>query len=368
MEAKGGDRSALSPDRIDRARGQLAACVTASKTPGLQYVAVDASGVLLEYHGGWANIEQRLAMAAGTTHMAYSMCKPITAVAVLQLVDACKVRLDDAVSDHVEHVPYGPTVTIQHLLSHTSGIPNPIPLRWVHPPSEHSAFDELAALRARLLSHPRLASAPGTRYLYSNIGYWLLGVVVERASGVPFRNYVTDNIFVPLGIGRHELGYDAPDPSHHARGYLSAYSFMNLVKRFVIDRAFIGRYTGRWLEIRPHHVDGAAFGGLVGTARGFGVFLRDQLQPHSAILSDAARRLLHEPMPPPASTMTLGWHVHSSAPRYLFKEGAGGGFHCMMRLYPTRGLASVIMANSTGFDVERVLDAVDATLVGAAAP
>jgi hypothetical protein len=58
--------------------------------------------------------------------------------------------------------------------------------------------------------------------------------------------------------------------------------------------------------------------------------------------------------------MTLGWHMGTlGAHRYLFKEGGGGGFHCLMRLYDTRGVGTVLMTNATTFNVSKALDAVD---------
>jgi hypothetical protein len=58
--------------------------------------------------------------------------------------------------------------------------------------------------------------------------------------------------------------------------------------------------------------------------------------------------------------MTLGWHIGTlRGRRVLYKEGGGGGFHCMMRLYPDEGVGTVVMANATGLDVRRVLDEID---------
>ncbi len=106
-------------------------------------------------------------MTAATTMMAYSMSKTITAAAVLQLVGLGRIALDDPV-DKYHPTPFDDEITVRHLLAHLSGIPNPIPLRWVHSPARHSGFDERAALDAELRAHPRLASAPGRRYRYSN--------------------------------------------------------------------------------------------------------------------------------------------------------------------------------------------------------
>ena len=302
-------------------------------------------------------------MLDGTTMMAYSMSKTITAAAVLQLVEAKKLGLDDSVARHVDSQPYGDAITIRQLLSHTSRIPNPIPLRWVHSMSSHDAFDERAALNTVLRNHPRLAFQPGTRYAYSNIGYWLLGRIVEQVSGEPFTSYVTEHVLRPLDIGPHEIAYIVSDPGTHASGYLEKYSLMNVIKSLMIDRELIGEYTGRWLQIRDHYLNGPAFGGLVGSALGFGKFLRDQLREHSRLFGDTTRALFGEPQRTTrgrAIPMTLGWHTGiMEGVRFLYKEGGGGGFHSMMRLYPEKGIGTVVMVNATGFDVRALLDRVD---------
>jgi D-alanyl-D-alanine carboxypeptidase len=332
------------------------------RTPGLQYLALGPEGTRFEYHGGWADLRHRGAMTPATTLMAYSMSKTITAAAVLQLVGAGRAALEDPIARY-HATPYGAGITLRHLLAHLSGAPNPIPLRWVHLATRHAAFDEHAALDAVLAAHPRLVSPPGTRYRYSNIGYWLLGRVVERASGMPFPAAVATLVLTPLGIAPEELGYVIPDPARHAHGYLEKYSMMNLAKGLLIDRQLIGDYEGRWLRIEPHYPNGPSFGGLVGTARGVGKFLRDQLRPQSVLLDQAASVLFTEQQRTTSGTlvpMTLGWHLGDLAGRrFYFKEGGGGGFHCEMRVYPQRGLASVAMSNATGFDVRACLNTLD---------
>jgi CubicO group peptidase (beta-lactamase class C family) len=283
---------------------------------------------------------------------------------VLQLVEANRIWLDSPVARYLDAIPYGPDVTVRQLLAHTSGIPNPIPLRWVHPAERHATFDESAALATVLREHPRPKFTPGAKYGYSNIGYWLLGRIVAQASGETFTSYVSGQVLRPLGVTPRELGYAIPDPAHHATGYLAKYSLLNLVKGFLIDSQLIGEYDGRWLSIRSHYVNGAAFGGLVGTARGFGTFLQDQLGHHSRLFSDSTRSLLYAPQhirDGAPIAMTLGWHVGTTnGIRFFFKEGGGGGFHHMMRLYPDRGIATVLMTNATGSDVSKWLDTLDA--------
>ena len=348
----------------------LQAFVGDSKTPGLQYVAVDRSSTLIECHVGLADVAARRPMTSDETLMAYSMSKTITAAAVLQLVEAGRVGLDDPVARFVEWQPYGEAITVRQLLSHTSGTPNPIPLRWVHAARDHDRFDERAALDEVLRANPRVAFRPGTKYAYSNIGYWLLGFIVERAGGQPFTSYVTTHVLDRLGISRNQIGYAVADPACHAAGYLEKYSFTNLFKRLLIDKALIGDYEGPWLRIRDHYLNGPAFGGLVGTAVSFSRFLQDQLRAHSALFGDATRALFYEQQHVSGRpiAMTLGWHMGSTGGMaFYFKEGGGGGFHCLMRLYPAQGIGTVIMSNATAFPVHEALSAVDPILLTASA-
>lgn len=352
----------LTPD-LGRIRATLDTIVGQSRTPGLQYIVVEQNKTVFEYAGGWANIPTHRPMTAETTMMAYSMSKTITAAAVLQLVEAQRVALDSSIDAYLDRNPYTHDITVRELLSHTSGIPNPIPLRWVHPIANHAAFQENAALSAVLQQHRRRSFAPGTKFAYSNIGYWLLGSIVERASGEPFTSYVQDHILRPLGIAPQALGYAVVNQANHATGYLEKFSLLNLIKGFVIDRGLVGEYAGPWLEIRGHYLNGPAFGGLVGTAGAFGAILRDQLQPQSRLFSNRTRGLFYEPQHTTqgaAIAMTLGWHIGSvGGTRFFFKEGGGGGFHCMMRVYPEDGIGTVLMTNATGFDVRRLLDNTD---------
>jgi D-alanyl-D-alanine carboxypeptidase len=350
----------ISNDRVMLILEQYAGRVV----PGLQYVVVDANGVLFEYVGGFADLRHRRVMTLDTTLMAYSMTKTFAAVAILQLAEQEKISLDDLIDSYLPANLYGGHgITIRHLLDHTSGIPNPIPLRWVHLVEEREHFDEDAALAKVIRENPKLSSIPGRKYAYSNIGYWLLGKVVEGVSGQSFGDYVRDNILQRLGISPEEMDFVISDPARHAKGYLARYSLLNLVKRFVIDEKFFGEYEGKWLRINDHYLNGPAFGGLVGTARGFSLFLQDQLRPTSVLFAPETKSLLEIPQTDSTGKpipMTLGWHIRElNNATYFFKEGGGGGFHAEMRIYPAKGIGSVVMVNDTGFNSTKFLDRMD---------
>ena len=341
-----------------------------SQVTGLQYIVTDKVGPLYEYAGGWADVQNQKLMMLDTTMMGYSMTKVFTAVGILQLVEQGKLELKEEMDHYLPDTPYaGNHITIRQLLDHTSGIPNPIPLRWVHLAEEHSSFDENSALSQVLHDHPKLAFEPGQKFAYSNIGYWLLGKIAERAAGQSYPDYLRENVINPLSLSPQEMGFTIPDPARHSGGYLAKYSLTNLLKGFVTESKFWGGYEGNWLRLKSHYPNGPSFGGLVGTARSFTCLLQDQLRAKSVLLSHATRRLLEtqqtvkdgQPIP-----MTLGWHIGgTNSSTYLFKEGGGGGFHNEMRIYPSKGIASIVMANSTTFNAAGFLNQVDGTFLSA---
>jgi D-alanyl-D-alanine carboxypeptidase len=345
------------------AKAYLDSALAKSAFPGVQYLVLAQGGTVFAYIGGRADLRGSRPMDASTTMMAYSMTKTFTAAAVLQLVELGRVALDESLSTYVPAQPYGPAVKIHHLLAQTSGIPNPIPLRWVHRAGQHASFDEDAALDLVLLKNPRLAFPPGTRYAYSNISYWLLGKVIETAGGKPYADFMQEHILAPLRLTREQVDFVIPDPARHAKGYLAKYSVMNLAKGFLIDGSLIGGYEGRWLHVKNHYLNGPAFGGLVGSAADLARFLHDQLQDHSVLFGDATSDLFYTEQPNNEGQpvgMTLGWHIGNlDGSLYLFKEGGGGGYHSEMRIYPSQRIATIIMVNATEFKSSEYLHTLD---------
>jgi CubicO group peptidase (beta-lactamase class C family) len=347
-----------------KVKNVLDAHVDKSDMPGIQYIVMDSDRVIFEFAGGWADIENKTPMSPDTTMMAYSMTKTITAAAVLQLVEKGTLDLDEPVDMYVQDNPYGKDIRVRNLLSQTSGIPNPIPLRWAHLVQTHEDFDEDAALALVLKKNPKLSFSPGKKYAYSNISYWFLGIIIENVSGQTYPNYMREHILNPLKIKESEMGYTIPDHTNHAKGYLAKYSFMNLFKGFFIDNELYGAYEGRWLHINDHYLNGPAFGGLIGSAHGFGKFLQDQLREQSVLFGEESRSHFYTQQNNNTGErveMTLGWHIGDlKGTKYFFKEGGGGGYHSEMRIYPTRGIAAIIMVNRTNFNSKKYLNELDA--------
>jgi CubicO group peptidase (beta-lactamase class C family) len=203
------------------------------------------------------------------------------------------------------------------------------------------------------------------RYAYSNIGYVWLGELIHRVSGQPYAQYVAEHLIAPLRLGDGEtLAFDIPKPAAHACGTLKRYGWLNAVLGFVMDRDRLVESTaGRWVQFRNHHVDGDAYGGLIGNALGLARYAQ-ALLARDDWLSPISRALLFTPQPAPGPARSLGWFMGrlGEEPWYAH-AGGGAGYYCEARVYPRLGCASVVMFNRTGIRDERMLDRLDRDLV-----
>lgn len=352
--------------RETRVRNYLDRLIRKNRMPGMQYLVTDAESIRFEYYGGWREVGAGLPVTPETTFMFSSSTKVLTAAAVLQLVGQGKVELDGSLSGYYPDHPYGPGVTVRHLLNQTSGIPNPAPLRWLHRVDEHAAFDEDRALRKVMEDHPRPAFPPGGKYSYSNISYWLLGMVVQAVSGMRYEDYMRGNILAPLGAERAELDFSIHDLTLHAGGYQKKWSPLSVILYLMMDRALLDGTESGWIRIRPVYMNGPSYGGLIGTARGFSRFLRDQLRKDSVLFSAETKKLFFSRQKTNRGRetgTTLGWRRgRASGIRYYGKPGGGPGFQSNIRLYPEKGIATILIMNRTGVSegsINRFTDAVD---------
>jgi D-alanyl-D-alanine carboxypeptidase len=339
------------------------------QTTGLQYIVVSPGKTLYSRAAGLEDVKSRKKLQKSSLLMTYSMTKTIIAVIALKLHQTKTINISDSVSKYFNYLPYREDIKIHHLLSQSSGIPNPIPLRWAHLKTEHDDFSEDHILKKRLKHYPNLDFTPGDRYQYSNLSYAILGKTLEIASGNSLEQLLNIHIRKPLGIGKNELSFIYNQKSNYAKGYLKKWSFMNLFKQFVVDDKFFGEYEDNWLRIQPHHVDFKAMGGLFSNAQTLALVLQDLVKDQSRLLNDTSKSLLScavlsndgEDLP-----MTLGWHVKRKQGQYYFyKEGGGAGYHNEMRIYPESQIASVLMTNSTTFDVKKFLDRTDKLFIKA---
>lgn len=165
---------------------------------------------------GHANVDAAQPMETDTRFRMASHSKLFTATAIMQLREEGKVRLDDPAVDYLPWLSFGsaapddPPITIEHLLTHSSGLPREAGSHW-----SDLDFPTSAEVR-ELMSHRQAAFSPEVRWKYSNLAYTLAGMVVEEVSGMSWADYLQKNIFDPLGMSSSSV--DRED-SKMATGY-----------------------------------------------------------------------------------------------------------------------------------------------------
>lgn len=155
---------------------------------------------------GLANMEWKIPNRSETKHRLGSITKQFTAVMILQLVEQGKVKLNVPISTYLPDYPgsRGDIITIHHLLTHTSGTPNYTSFRAVF---EGVSRDPYTPERfTTFFSDSTLLFNPGERFAYSNSGYFLLGVIIEKVTGKSYEQVLKDNITIPLKM--NNTGYD----------------------------------------------------------------------------------------------------------------------------------------------------------------
>jgi len=169
---------------------------------------------------GLRDLELALPVREDSVFRIASMTKSFTAMAILQLRDAGKLSLDDPAERYLPELARllyptkdSPKITIRHLLTHSAGFPEDNPWGDQQLAMSESAFD---ALLAQGLS---FSNTPGVSYEYSNTGYAMLGRIVARVSGIPYADYVKENILHPLGMAATTLEPATVSSERQTPGY-----------------------------------------------------------------------------------------------------------------------------------------------------
>jgi CubicO group peptidase (beta-lactamase class C family) len=256
-----------------------------------------------------------------------SVSKSFTAFAVLQLVDEGDIQLDDPVVKYLPEVKMDDfrwgKVTIRQLLSHTSGIPNPI---IVSPASDLEAGVER-------LNSWKLQSDPGGKHYYSNANYWILARLVEKVSGIEFSQYLKQNVFSPLEMNSSLTTETSVDSVKGLpKGYVTAYGIaipwkeleaMNMGAGSVISSA---TDMGKWLAM--HTNDG-------------------RNKREEPLLS---KKLLEESYSPQPGSKKygLGWSLSSPnvKPSRISHSGAVSTYQTQQDIIPSSGYAVAVLLNS----------------------
>ena len=186
--------------------------------PGASVIVIADGKVLFKKAYGLANVESKIEATPNTNYRLASVSKQVTAMAIMILAERKKLSYDDTLSSFFPGFPdYGKQIKVRHLLNHSSGLIAYEDVMDDNATAPLSDQDVLELMKRQDHTH----FPPGSSYRYSNGGYVLLGLIVEKVSGIPFPEFLRQNIFAPLGMN-HTVFYpreDHADEAHRAYGY-----------------------------------------------------------------------------------------------------------------------------------------------------
>ena len=290
--------------------------------PGASVLVVHGGEAVIRRAHGLADIERRIAATPATNYRLASVSKQFTAAAVLLLVEDGRLQLGDRVRDWFPTLPQAmAAATVRHLLTHTSGV---VDYEDVMSPEVAAPLRDADVL-ALLESQDRTYFAPGTAYRYSNGGYALLALMVERASGHDFASFLRQRIFTPLDM-------------HGTVAHVEGVSV-------VAERAYgYSARGGSWVRTDQDPTsavlgDGGIYSSIDDLAKWDAGLYDDRL------LRPASRRLAFAPATEsdePDVRYGFGWRITGDS---LWHSGETIGFRNVIVRYPGRRLTVAVLSN-----------------------
>jgi CubicO group peptidase (beta-lactamase class C family) len=330
--------AAEAPDRID-------VLLTRYEELGLfngSALIADGGQVILKKGYGFANMEWDIPNAPDTKFRVGSITKQFTAMLVMQLVEQGQIDLDAPIRRYlpVYPSPAGDRVTIAQLLNHTSGIVGytEIPTFGAtarNPYTPSSFVDEL-------FSKLDLLFEPGTKFSYSNSGYFLLGVILERITGESYEELLRDRIFAPLGM--NDSGYDSTQPllSKRAAGY---------------DRRFDGSYVNSaYIDMTQPYAAGSVYSTVED------LYKWDQALCTEQVLRSGSKERMFTPG---LAESGYGWFVRRTDGVTTIEHGGGiNGFNTLITRNPESRRLIVLLNNSGAAPLNEMASAIRVILDG----
>lgn len=291
-------------------------------------LAAESGQIIYKKAFGFSDFENKKVLDTSAVFNIASTTKPFTAVAIMMLKEQELLSYDDKLLKFFPAFPsYAKDIKIRHLLTHTSGITdyeNDMHLSWKVPVMTTGlVYDSLIA-------QPFLNFSPGEKYSYSNSGYFLLALIIEKVSGKSYREFMEENIFKPLGMN-HSYTYDE--------------QIINIPNR-------VNAYVGYWQKNEDDlNMKVPGDGNIYTTASD--LFLFEQ-----ALYSN---RLLQQTTIAEAYDTTglftikknelkygFGWNIiHDSSGYYTYHPGALGGFRCQLWRNLDKKQTLIILSNNT---------------------
>lgn len=333
--------------------------VIASQSVTAMSVAVIRDGeVIWEHAAGQANpFEDRAATTASVYHV-WSVTKVATALAVLALVEDGLLDLDAPVADllpwfEVEQSE-GRAMTVRDLLRHTSGLRDTVPAVFGWLRYDEDLPNQTGYLRSKMPDYTSLKFLPGEDRHYSNLGYMVLGAVIEAVTGETYEDVVRERVLAPAGMTTADFVFNPDIAPDEALGSHPAIHVFSPLLPFMIDmRDFVQTRRGQLLWLNRLYVEATPPTGLISSARD-AALLADAAMRGGVLVGTDAMDLM---VPATDQDVPLGWfETGGETRRWLQHRGGGPGYAAAVRIYPDENLAIAVLASGTAAPAADVAD------------
>jgi CubicO group peptidase (beta-lactamase class C family) len=303
------------------------AMISTGQTPGLSISVMCNANWMYSKGFGLADIGRGLKMTPQTEFRIGSVSKQFTAAAIMLLAEERFLKLTDPLALYLPQFPRAADITLTQLLSHTSGLGDY--LADVYPIDRRHSYNADELIAAISSSRPLFQSEPGTAWHYSNSGFALLGIVVEKLARMPYRDFCRWRLFAAAGLGDTRIGTPDADPS-----------------------ACVGYSPGfhPTVSIPPSLIGGA--GAISSTSqdlcRWHALLMRGQvLQPASFKTMQTPVRFRNGALVAPSYGLGLSLGRFGEA-RFISHSGLVNGFTAHLRSFPDQRLTVAILSNCDG--------------------
>lgn len=311
------------------------------KVPGFAYIASFDSGVTYKGAVGLASIEKNLPITTNTLFNIASVSKQFTAFSILLLEQERKLSLDNSIVKFVPSIgAYAEPVTLRHLIHHTGGLVDYMELAQ----AENIKFTDILTVEESLkhLKNHQIARFPvGTKFEYSNTGYFLLSLVVEKVSGKSLRQFAKERIFDPLHMKDTTIVDCYPTAISIARGYSKNEQGAYMV------------YESPW----EHTGDGAVltnvedlvrWGENLTTGTVGGKELVKRMSEIGPTISPAGETIIENEDYAFGLRVAEGFNC-----RYLEHSGSWAGYRSHFMRFPKENLSVAVLSNYNEFDSKK---------------
>ena len=285
---------------------------------------------------------------------------PRTDLAVLDLVEDGLLDLDGSVKEYLAWFDIEPTegraMTVRDLLGHTSGLRDTVPAVFGWLRYDEALPNQTDYLRAKMPDYRSLRFAPGEDRSYSNLGYMVLGAIIEAATGQAYSDVIHERVLAPAGMGSTDFIYNADLAPQEALGSHPIIHIFSPILPFLIDMGdFVHTRKGALLWQNRLYVEATPPTGLIASARDAAHLGHAAMVP-GIVLNEKTLGLM---LAKTDKQTPLGWSERGGDTQaWLQHRGGGPGFASVVRVYPEQGLSIAVLASGTSAPVVDIVDVV----------